>query len=72
MVDYRNVEQNTLTIYIKNNSEKPLKSAVVKQKGTNNSGVINSLEPGEEKIVSFNSYDSNDCEFVIENVNFQQ
>ncbi len=72
VVDYRSVEQNTLTVFVKNNSEKTLESAVVKQKGTNYYNVVNNIEPGEEKIVSINSYDNRDYEFVIENVNFQQ
>lgn len=51
-IDYAYAEQNTLTVFVKNNSGKDVKSATIKEKNSNTQSTVKNLDNGDEKIVS--------------------
>ena len=71
-VSYSGTDQITITLYVKNNSEKSLKSATVMQKGTGSVAKITNLDAGEEKILSLNSYKGDEYEFEIQEIVFNE
>lgn len=73
-IKYDNVEQKTVTMFVKNNSNKTLNNARIKEKNSGEISYIDYLEPNQEKIVSFNvySYSNDDYEFEIEDVEFKE
>ena len=73
-VDYERVEQHTLTVFVKNNSDKTLDKALISEKVTGASAYVYTIEPGQEKIVSIVVYpnDTDKYEFEISNVEFKQ
>ena len=73
-VDYERVEQDTLTVFVKNESDKVLDKATISEKETGASTNVYTLEPGQEKIVSIVVYPNKDgkYEFEISNVEFHQ
>ena len=73
-VDYERVEQHTLTVFVKNNSDKTLDKALISEKVTGSSAYVYTIEPGQEKIVSIVVYpnDTDKYEFEISNVEFKQ
>ena len=73
-VDYERVEQHTLTVFVKNNSDKTLDKALISEKVTGSSAYVYTIEPGQEKIVSIVVYpnDTDKYEFEINNVEFKQ
>ena len=70
VVRYEDVDQVTLTVFVKNNSDKSLRSAQITQKGTNNTAIVRNIDSGEEKIVTIDTYYSGDYEFMFENIEF--
>ena len=71
---YHQSDQSTISIYVKNNSNKILKSAKITEKDSNSSEYICYLNPGEEKIVSLEVYNNNynkDFNFNIDEVTFE-
>lgn len=70
VVSYKNVDQITLTVFVKNNSDKSLRSAQITQKGTNNTSFVRNLDSGEEKIVTIDTYTGDNYEFIFENIEF--
>lgn len=73
-IDYERVEQDTLTVFVKNNSDKVLDKAQISEKETGASAYVYTLEPGQEKIVSITVFPNDDdkYEFEISNVEFKQ
>ena len=71
-VSYSGTDQITLTLYIKNNSDKALRSASLIQKETGSTAKITNLDSGEEKIVSLNSYKGDKYEFEIQEIVFNE
>ena len=61
-------------MFVKNNSNKTLNNARIKEKNSGEISYIDYLEPNQEKIVSFNvySYSNDDYEFEIEDVEFKE
>lgn len=74
VIDYEGVQQKTITVFVKNNSDKTLYNANIVETNSGVSQDILTLDPNEEKIVSFNVYsnDGSDYEFKIENVEFKE
>ena len=70
LVTYNKVDQVTLTVFVKNNSDKSLRSAQITQKGTNNTAFVRNLDSGEEKIVTIDTYPSESYEFVFDNIEY--
>ena len=73
-VEYEGVSQKTLTVFVRNDSQNTLQNAQLKEKTTGNTTNVNSLEPGEEKIVSINVYSSKESnyEFELSNIEFKE
>ena len=73
-VEYEGVNQKTLTVFIRNDSQKILENAVLKEKKSGNTVEVKTLEPGEEKIVSINVYSltDSDYEFELLDINFKE
>lgn len=73
-VEYEGVNQETLTVFIRNDSQKTLENAILKEKTSGNTTEVKTLEPGEEKIVSINVYSSKDSnyEFELSNIEFKE
>ena len=73
-VNYDGVGQKTLTIFVRNDSQKILENAILKEKSSGNISEVKTLEPGEEKIVSINVYSSksNNYEFELSNIEFKE
>lgn len=73
-VNYDGVGQKTLTIFVRNDSQKILENAVLKEKKSGNTVEVKTLEPGEEKIVSINVYSltDSDYEFELLDINFKE
>lgn len=74
VISYDGVDQETLTIFVRNNNEKVLKSAVIKEKTTGCSEEIKLLAPGQEKIVTIDTNSKIDqdqeYEFEVESLEF--
>lgn len=70
VVSYDDVDQVTLTVFVKNNSDKSLRSAQITQKGTNNTAIVRNIDSGEEKIVTIDTYYNSNYEFMFENIEF--
>ncbi len=73
-VSYHDVEQSTLTVFVKNNSKKPLKEATIVEKNSGAETKIINLDYGQEKIVSFSVYSDDDSnyEFEVKDVVFYE
>lgn len=73
-IDYANVEQDTLVIFIKNNSTRVLESAKITESNTNTSEYVYQLEPGQEKILTIEVYPNADNEynFEISDIEFKE
>ena len=73
-VEYEGVSQKTLTVFVRNDSQKILENAVLKEKKSGNTVEVKTLEPGEEKIVSINVYSltDSDYEFELLDINFKE
>ncbi len=72
-VSYNDIEQSTLTVFIKNNSKKPLKEATIVEKNSGAETKIVNLDYGQEKLVSFSVYsDDDNYEFEVKNVVFYE
>ena len=73
-VEYEGVDQKTLTVFIRNDSQKILENAVLNEKKSGNTVEVKTLEPGEEKIVSINVYNltDSDYEFELLDINFKE
>ena len=71
-VSYSGTDQITVTMYVKNNSGKSLRSASIMQKETGSTAKITNLDPGEEKIVSINSYKGDKYEFELQEIVFNE
>ncbi len=69
-ITYKNSDQKTLSVFVKNNSGKRIQSLVVKQKGTSNKSTLYNVDPGQEKIVTIDSYTNSNYEFEIEDIQF--
>lgn len=70
-VDYTNVNQSTITVFVKNNSGKDVKSATIVEKNSKSNTVVKNLDSGEEKIGSFVVYDKDDVKYEFEVVDVQ-
>lgn len=66
VVDYDYVDQDTLTVFVKNESKQTVQQAVVEEVNTGKSAVIESIEPGQEKIVSIDVYPTYEEEYKFE------
>lgn len=73
-IDYERVEQDTLTVFVKNDSDKVLDKATISEKATKASANVYNLEPGQEKIVSIAIFPNGEdkYEFEINDVEFHQ
>ena len=73
-VEYEGVSQKTLTVFVRNDSQKILENAILKEKKSGNTVDVKTLEPGEEKIVSINVYSltDSDYEFELLDINFKE
>lgn len=73
-IDYSYVDQNTLTVFVKNKSDKILESAKITERNTYSSEYIYALEPGQEKIVTLDIYPIEDgsYEFQITDIKFKE
>ena len=73
-VEYEGVDQKTLTVFIRNDSQKILENAVLNEKKSGNTVEVKTLEPGEEKIVSINVYNLTDSDYKFEllDINFKE
>lgn len=73
VVDYNYVDQDTLTVFVKNNSTQILDQAIVQEVNTGKTGVIESIEPGQEKIVTIDVYPNSDnnYDFEINDIQFK-
>lgn len=69
-IRYEQSDQRTLSVFVENNSGKSIQSVVVKQKGTNNKSTLYNVDPGQEKIVTIDSYRSDNYEFEIVDIQF--
>lgn len=65
-VTYASVEQETLTIFVKNESNKPLYKATIVEKNTGASTTIENLDLGQEKITSMVVYPTDDGNYEFE------
>lgn len=74
IVEYKGVDQKTVTVFVKNNSNKALESACIVENKTNEKSNVEYIEPGQEKIVSFEIYpeQNDDYNFKIEDVKFKE
>lgn len=66
VIDFEYVDQDTLTVFVKNNTKQELDQATVFEVKTGESTVIENLDPGQEKIVSFEIYPNSDDEYQFE------
>lgn len=66
VVDYDYVDQDTLTVFVKNESKQIVDQAIVEEVNTGKSAVIESIEPGQEKIVSIDVYPTSEEEYKFE------
>lgn len=73
-IDYSYVDQNTLTVFVKNNSSKILESAKITESNTYSSEYIYALEPGQEKIITLDIYPNKEgsYEFQITDIKFKE
>lgn len=65
-VTYVDVEQDTLTVFVKNESKKPLYKATIVEKNTGASTTIENLDLGQEKITSIVVYPTDDSKYEFE------
>ena len=74
VVDYEKMEQVTLTVFVRNNSNKVLKSATLNEGNTSSSVQVENIEPGQEKLVSLTVYPLKDdnYKFELTNVEFYE
>jgi len=73
-VTYVDVEQDTLTVFVKNESKKPLYKATIVEKNTGASTTIENLDLGQEKITSIVVYPTDDdkYEFEVKDVEYYE
>lgn len=74
-IEYHSLDQETLVVFVKNNSDKVLKSAVIKEKNSGISENIGLLSPGQEKIVSLDLNEknkNNEYQFELEDIEFME
>lgn len=73
-VEYEGVSQKTLTVFVRNDSQRILENAILKEKKSGNTVEVKTLEPGEEKIVSINVYNftNSNYEFELLDINFKE
>lgn len=71
-VEYEGIPQKTLTVFVRNNSQRTLENAKLKETSSGNTIDVKTLEPGEEKIVSINVYSSrkSNYEFELSDIKF--
>lgn len=74
VVDYDDVEQDTLTVFVKNNTNQVLDQAVVEEVNTGKTAIVESIEPGQEKIVTIDVYPrgEEDYTFKVEDIQFKE
>ncbi len=65
-VTYVDVEQDTLTVFVKNESKKPLHKATIVEKNTGASVEVENVDLGQEKIVSIVVYPTDDGKYEFE------
>lgn len=70
-VRYKEVNQSTLTVFVKNNSGKDVKSATIIEKNSKAQSTVKNLDNGEEKIVSIVVYNKDGAEFEFEIVDVE-
>ncbi len=52
VIEYKNSEEVTLTVFIKNDSDKTLKSATVEEQKSSKTARVEAIKPKEEKMVN--------------------
>lgn len=74
VVDYDYVDQDTLTVFVKNESKQTLEQATVEEVNTGRTAIIESVEPGQEKIVTIDVYPTSDeeYEFELKDIQFKE
>ena len=74
VVDYDYVDQETLTVFVKNESKQTLEQATVEEVNTGKTAIIESIEPGQEKIVTIDVYPTTDeeYEFELKDIQFKE
>lgn len=74
VVDYDYIEQDTLTVFVKNNTNQILDQAVVEEVNTGKTAMVESIEPGQEKIVTIEVYPrtDEDYKFQVKDIQFEE
>lgn len=74
VVDYDYVEQDTLTIFVKNNTNQILDQAVIEELNTGKAAIVESIEPGQEKIVTIEVYPraDEDYKFQVKDIQYKE
>lgn len=74
VVDYDYVEQDTLTVFVKNNTNQILDQAVVEEVNTGKTAMVESIEPGQEKVVTIEVYPraDEDYKFQVKDIQYEE